>query len=113
MYLRRRHHDYRRPIHIVRGVAMVHTPTDAVLGTFNLMFTEAFTHILCRLRIGAGAAQYSQVAEARPDGSGHGAPVNVFQLGCALQSRHDTQTILSRSEEHTSELQSLMRISYA
>src|SRR3546814_15462874 len=74
---------------------MVHTPTDAVLGTFNLMFTEAFTHILCRLRIGAGAAQYSQVAEARPDGSGHGAPVNVFRLGCALQSRHDTQTILS------------------
>src|SRR3546814_10377291 len=41
---------------------------------------------------------------------------NVLPTGGALKFRalgHDKSTIATRSEEHTSELQSLMRISYA
>src|SRR3546814_17428914 len=35
------------------------------------------------------------------------------QLGCRLDMRHGRNAEPTRSEEHTSELQSLMRISYA
>src|SRR3546814_4666194 len=38
-------------------------------------------------------------------------PIQLFSLSCSAISR--TQMLRTRSEEHTSELQSLMRISYA
>src|SRR3546814_1286445 len=49
--------------------------------------------------------------------SGGGSRAIAFHLGC-LRALHDRGvlpkvSVLSRSEEHTSELQSLMRISYA
>src|SRR3546814_1661861 len=37
----------------------------------------------------------------------------ALQVGDGLEQRHHHQAVAGRSEEHTSELQSLMRISYA
>lgn len=74
---------------------MIDTAADAVLWSLGLVLSETFTHVLCRLRVSAGAARYSQVTEARPDGGGHCASVDVFQLGCALQSSDDAQAVLA------------------
>lgn len=49
---------------------MLDAATDAVLGPFDLMLSEAFTHVLCRVRVGAGTSQHSQIAKARSDGGG-------------------------------------------
>src|SRR3546814_4621970 len=65
---------------------------------------------------------YSHKPRWRPDGHGHGNVVTVgegndfalhaFNLALAWP-HHTRSTVGDRSEEHTSELQSLMRISYA
>src|SRR3546814_1805764 len=59
-----------------------------------------------------------QRARAGLFGSGSGAMSTAIMVQQRLQSPHDAPRarslpIISRSEEHTSELQSLMRISYA
>src|SRR3546814_4516192 len=43
----------------------------------------------------------------------HGAAVANPRSCCAGRDIHDARDVAARSEEHTSELQSLMRISYA
>src|SRR3546814_10415661 len=55
-------------------------------------------------------AAYEGVAEAQQP-VGHGA--DVHQLRREDEQRHRQDDVVGRSEEHTSELQSLMRISYA
>src|SRR3546814_5131879 len=46
-------------------------------------------------------------------GDGNGHAVHMGERDCSLQRRHQTVLEEARSEEHTSELQPLMRISYA
>src|SRR3546814_7949649 len=65
--------------------------------------------------------QVERIAELQHDGGvhdvlGRGAPVAVLAEAVAAGLHdllHEGQDGISRSEEHTSELQSLMRISYA
>lgn len=71
---------------------MIDTAAHAELRAFDFMFAQAFAHVAGRLGIGARSAQDRQVAEAGPQGGGHGAPVDVFQLSCALQSGDDVLT---------------------
>src|SRR3546814_2696273 len=61
-------------------------------------------------RSGAGALAFSQGRGRRDARSGGGVCVKVLVTGASGQLGRALQ---ARSEEHTSELQSLMRISYA
>src|SRR3546814_1000525 len=45
--------------------------------------------------------------------SGYQPMAEMFDAALALPGRHRAPQLIGRSEEHTSELQSLMRISYA
>src|SRR3546814_5953029 len=67
------------------------------------------------VRLGVGAVKYGhlrgQLAAVEP---GLNAPGNKARFVHFVESRVDAQRLaLGRSEEHTSELQSIMRISYA
>src|SRR3546814_7065519 len=65
----------------------------------------------------AGAAVNEGKAVRRPDEGGNGFPCRAARRALdrlrQIVRHHRTQPVDARSEEHTSELQSLMRISYA
>src|SRR3546814_4544745 len=69
---------------------------------------------LFRSRAGAGAALLDRLAVARPElRVDSSSMATMASIGSAADTLLVTRGNLPRSEEHTSELQSLMRISYA
>src|SRR3546814_6528958 len=68
------------------------------------------------LKAGAGAAALASMpalALARTSSATHSHPAQENQTMGTITTTDDTTIFYKRSEEHTSELQSLMRISYA
>src|SRR3546814_9869863 len=67
--------------------------------------------VVAVIRVNRGGQRGYRLTQARRDG------VSVAPVGPAFvvgrRRRHDVDHLVRRSEEHTSELQSLMRISYA
>src|SRR3546814_3628124 len=60
-----------------------------------------------------GDHQWIHVDEERTAAAGHGLVAHGYLLLSLIPSLSDPMLTVTRSEEHTSELQSLMRISYA
>src|SRR3546814_3911060 len=57
--------------------------------------------------------QVRRQLQALPEGNAHGRPASRTPSRSETGSVNRTDSVITRSEEHTSELQSLMRISYA
>src|SRR3546814_3752627 len=54
-----------------------------------------------------------EITKARAIGQQPGSPITIGTSNTAIMDQGGERIVMKRSEEHTSELQSLMRISYA
>src|SRR3546814_8120145 len=85
------------------------TRTDTLL-PYTTLFRSPISHIRCMAR---SASPRNSRCNALPGGYGHGDPNTArTRTGRGGSARRWLREV-ARSEEHTSELQSLMRISYA
>src|SRR3546814_7019162 len=82
---------------------MIRRPPRSTLTDTLFPYTTLFRSPIFRSRCGACcSSRFEQPASAR-----------VCEIGECVQLHSDSRACFWRSEEHTSELQSLMRISYA
>src|SRR3546814_4938934 len=83
----------------------------------DLAETEAATWVTSRngrKPLRTSSQPSSPLSKAQSNSADHSQPLNVWQKAlCAVTSSRISKVSRCRSEEHTSELQSLMRLSYA
>src|SRR3546814_1862067 len=87
---------------------------DAVVKAVHLGLVDVHAHHLVADFGQAGSGDESDVAGSE-DRNAHAVPLpySWFASGLTISSSSTSNTRVARSEEHTSELQSLMRTSYA